>query len=65
MALSFKLDRWGHQIVLHTFTGGADGSNPSASLVMDKEGNLYGTTTTGGDPTCNCGIVFKIAHHLD
>lgn len=61
----FKLDRWGHQIVLHTFTGGADGSNPSASLVMDKEGNLYGTTTTGGDPTCNCGIVFKIAHHLD
>jgi uncharacterized repeat protein (TIGR03803 family) len=56
----FKLDPWGHQIVLHTFTGGADGANPQASLYMDNEGNLYGTTTAGGDPSCNCGVVFKI-----
>ena len=61
----FKLDPWGRQTILHTFTGGADGSNPQTSLFMDKEGNLYGTTTAGGDPTCNCGIVFKIALHLD
>jgi uncharacterized repeat protein (TIGR03803 family) len=58
----FELDRWGHGSVLHTFTGGKDGFNPEASPVIDKEGNLYGTTTAGGDPTCNCGLVFKIAH---
>jgi uncharacterized repeat protein (TIGR03803 family) len=57
----FKLDRWGRRTILHTFTGGADGSNPYTSLIMDKEGNLYGTTTAGGDPTCKCGTVFKIA----
>jgi uncharacterized repeat protein (TIGR03803 family) len=27
---------------------------------MDQHGDIYGTTTAGGDPTCNCGVVFKI-----
>lgn len=60
--LVFKLDPWGHYTVLHTFSG-ADGANPWASLYMDAFGNLYGTTTAGGDPTCNCGVVFKLALH--
>jgi uncharacterized repeat protein (TIGR03803 family) len=33
--------------VLHTFTGGADGSNPNGSLVLHSAG-LYGTTSNGG-----------------
>ena len=41
----FKLDRSGNETVLYTFTGGADGSGPSAGLVRDAAGNLYGTTT--------------------
>jgi uncharacterized repeat protein (TIGR03803 family) len=50
---------------LHTFTGGTDGKNPSAGLVRDAAGNLYGTTVEGGDLTCpddinGCGIVFKM-----
>ncbi len=61
----FRLDPWGRYTVLHTFTG-PDGSNPLASLYMDQRGDLYGTTTAGGDPTCNCGVAFKITleHNL-
>jgi len=45
--------------VLHTFTGAADGGDPSAGLTMDKAGNLYGTTFSGG---AGGGTVFKLAH---
>jgi uncharacterized repeat protein (TIGR03803 family) len=55
----FKLDPHGHEIVLHSFTG-ADGAHPNAVLVRDSAGNLYGTTTGGGDPNCGCGTVFMI-----
>ncbi len=52
----FKLDRAGTESVLHAFTGGADGANPSAGLLWDKEGNFYGTTSSGG--AYNRGTVF-------
>jgi hypothetical protein len=54
--------------VLHQFTGGADGSNPYSSLVMDRSGNLYGVVPFGGSQLCEtqngigCGTVFKLAH---
>jgi uncharacterized repeat protein (TIGR03803 family) len=47
---------------LHKFTGGADGGTPSAGLVSDSAGNLYGTTTNGG---AGFGVVFKLAPSLD
>ena len=31
--------------VLHSFTNNADGSNPTAGMIMDRAGNLYGTTS--------------------
>src|SRR5271157_918656 len=48
--------------VLYTFTGSPDGAHPAASLLRDAQGNLYGTTSAGGDPACTngCGTVFKV-----
>ncbi len=45
--------------VLYTFQGGADGSQPLASLAIDKNGVLYGTTSSGADG--GCGTVFSLA----
>jgi uncharacterized repeat protein (TIGR03803 family) len=44
--------------ILYKFTGGNDGSLPTASLVWDGVGNLYGTTYEGG--AFKCGVVFKL-----
>ncbi len=53
----FKLDAYGNETVLHSFTG-PDGDDPQSVLVMDKNGNLYGTTYFGG--TGDAGTVFKL-----
>jgi len=54
----FKLDTAGIETVLHTFSGGADGANPLAGLILDAAGNLYGTTAYGG--AYGGGTVFKV-----
>ena len=46
--------------VLHSFTGGADGSAPYAGVTLDRAGNLYGTTTAGANG--NVGTVYKLSH---
>ena len=55
----FKIDAQGNETVLYSFRGGADGEYPSAGLVRDAAGNLYGTTNSGG--SSGGGIVFKIS----
>ena len=47
------------QKVLHSFNR-SDGANPSAGLIMDSSGNLYGTTFGGG--TSNSGTVFELVN---
>ena len=60
----FKISANGIESVLHAFECGTDGATPRAGVVIDKMGNLYGTTQDGGGDGCNgggCGTVFKIA----
>jgi uncharacterized repeat protein (TIGR03803 family) len=51
---------------LHFFTG-RDGAYPLAGLVFDAAGNLYGTTSWGGEGSCTegafqgCGTVFRLS----
>jgi uncharacterized repeat protein (TIGR03803 family) len=51
--------------VLHEFKGPADGHHPVASLTFDATGNLYGTTTQGGEGCGACGTVFELQPNLD
>jgi uncharacterized repeat protein (TIGR03803 family) len=45
---------------LHNFTGGSDGSQPVAALVRDSNGNLYGTTPSGGNAN-GAGLVYEVS----
>ena len=46
--------------ILHNFLGGTDGSFPTTTLLFDSASTLYGTTSTGGRPSCDCGTVFDM-----
>ncbi len=55
--------KWKEKI-LHYFKGGAeDGSEPSAGIVFDAAGNMYGTTVGGG--ASGAGTVFELAAPVD
>ena len=43
---------------LHDFTGGSDGGYPGGGVVLDSNGNLYGTAVLGG--ANSLGVIYKI-----
>lgn len=62
----FRVTPSGTGTVLYSFCKKAfcaDGSTPWSGVVIDKGGNLYGTTELGGSQGCGgngCGVVFKL-----
>jgi|HubBroStandDraft_1064217.scaffolds.fasta_scaffold02256_7 uncharacterized repeat protein (TIGR03803 family) len=65
----FKLTKTGTLTVLHSFCGGSgcgslatDGAEPTGRMVFGANGDLYGTTQTGGiyDGFYNQGTIFRI-----
>jgi uncharacterized repeat protein (TIGR03803 family) len=63
----FELSPDGHrgwtETVLYRFTGGTDGQNPYAGLILDTQGNLFGTTLGAGAGDCvpKCGSAFELS----
>jgi uncharacterized repeat protein (TIGR03803 family) len=66
----FKLTKSGTLTVLHSFCGGngcgslpTDGADPTGRVVFGVNGDLYGTTQTGGvyDGFYNQGTIFRIS----
>jgi uncharacterized repeat protein (TIGR03803 family) len=55
----YKIDPTGKEMVLYSFTDGADGGSPSCGLFLDAAGILYGTTHFGGQ--FGYGAVFSLA----
>jgi uncharacterized repeat protein (TIGR03803 family) len=55
------------ETVLYAFQDPVTGANPISSLVADAKGNLYGTTTSGGNVrgggycSMGCGTVFELS----
>ena len=61
----FELPKGGSYEVLHSFGAGSDGANPlQETLLLDKAGNLFGTTGDGFGTGCGgegCGTAFEIS----
>jgi uncharacterized repeat protein (TIGR03803 family) len=62
----FEISSGGTETVLYSFCSQqncADGARPTAGIIMDKTGSLYGATSKGGNAGCSdgCGTIFKLA----
>ncbi len=65
--IRLSVNGWSEQI-LHSFACYPnDGANPYASVTVDAAGNLYGTTSQGGNGECGyyssygCGTIFELS----
>jgi uncharacterized repeat protein (TIGR03803 family) len=59
----YKVDPSGNETVVYGFSGFADGNSPRGGVILDADGNLYGTTEGGGSGNCyinGCGVVFEV-----
>jgi len=54
-----KLTSNGEKQILYNFQGPPDGEYPNSPLLLDSQGNLYGTTFYGGPN--HAGTIFKLA----
>jgi uncharacterized repeat protein (TIGR03803 family) len=52
--------RWKETILYDFPDAFNNGGGADAGVIFDRAGNLYGTTPGGGDPNCQCGVVFKM-----
>jgi uncharacterized repeat protein (TIGR03803 family) len=54
--------KWTERLLRSFNNNGKDGYEPSAGLIVDANGNLYGETLQGGSGVgCSCGTVFELS----
>lgn len=59
------------ETVIHSFAGGSDGATPQSPMIFDSAGNLYGSTSAGGNGNCGnigltgCGTVFELSPPME
>jgi uncharacterized repeat protein (TIGR03803 family) len=56
---------WTEKVLLHFKTDASMGSNPAAGVIFGTNGDLYGTTTFGGQGPLASGTVFRLHHDKD
>ena len=60
----FELSKgYGHwkESTLYAFSPfNGNSPTPAGPLIMDTSGNIYGTQSHGGDPSCDCGAVYQL-----
>jgi uncharacterized repeat protein (TIGR03803 family) len=56
-SLTYSGGGW-NEAVVHSFAGNRDGADPFGGVILDGNGNLYGTTTEGG--AHNLGTAWEI-----
>ena len=58
----WKIDPAGTFSIIHQFAGKADGFGPNGPLMIDTDGNLYGTTQSGGGTAARpgYGTLFRV-----
>jgi len=54
----FQVTTTGGYSPIYSFTGGSDGSDPAGGVITGTDGNLYGTTESGG--SSGVGTVFEL-----
>jgi uncharacterized repeat protein (TIGR03803 family) len=67
--VTFELERgsngeWTFSVLHQFFQQIGDGAQPYAGMIFDSKGNLYGTTSHGGNTSAcegGCGVVFELS----
>ena len=54
---------WTETVLYNFGQSQSDGTSPNGNLVIDRAGNIIGTTAGGGDPDCGCGTIFQVTHN--
>lgn len=58
LGVVWKVSKNGTETILHNFSGASDGQSPLAGVILDADGNIYGSCNTGG--ASGFGTAFEI-----
>ena len=58
---------WKYRVIHDFADNGVDGINPQADVIVDQQGDVFGTTASGGTGGCmgGCGTVFELSRAGD